>query len=261
MKQTSFVIGLAMLVASTSVGCKSAPKMAWWKSKDAAEATAMAHQAPELPSDAAKKAEAKSSSTQVAGGVAAPFVPGAAAGGSTTPSSNYPTTDAPAFTPNAVAQTTPASAGASGPYNPAATPVGKAAPVAVATTGVDRYGASDPAAAVQQGLAAGYSATKEVAANAVNSAADVESRYGTPAADAAATYTSGVAAVTPYSPAPVTPASSVVATQPYRPGGTSTYSVPSMASLPPSSTPPTATTSTTPATTTPASAPTSNRYW
>lgn len=265
MKRTAIVIGLMMLLAPTSIGCKSAPKMAWWKSNKTAESTAMAHQAPELPSDAAKQADAAKSS-QVAGGAAPPFTPGQVSGGSTTTSgaSTYPSTDAPAFVPSAVSQmaggTSPVST-AAGPYNPAATPVAKTAPVEATTAGVDRYGMGLAAGAVNA-AASVNSATTEVASNAGYSASDVASSYGMPAAGVSVAQTPGVAAVAPYSPAQVTPASSVVSTQPYRPGGTSTYSaqqsVPSMASLPDSST----STETTPAPTqtAPTSTP-SNRYW
>ena len=53
MRKTAITVGLLVLSASTSVGCKSAPKLAWWKS-DKTDETALAHAAPELPSDAAK---------------------------------------------------------------------------------------------------------------------------------------------------------------------------------------------------------------
>ncbi len=45
------------------VGCKSAPKMAWWKSGDGAENTALANSAPSLPADVAKQAESLASSS------------------------------------------------------------------------------------------------------------------------------------------------------------------------------------------------------
>lgn len=272
MKRTAIVIGLMMLFAPSTIGCKSSPKMAWWKSNKASESTAIAHQAPELPSDAAKQADA-ARSTQVAGGSAPPFTPGQVSGSTTTSgASTYPSTDAPAFVPSAVSQlasstpsTTPASTSTvtSGPYNPAATPVAKAAPVETATAGVDRYGMGLVAGATDA-AAAGYSATTETANNVANSTSDVASRYGMPAGGTSVAQTPGVAAVSPYSPAHVTPASSMVSTQPYRPGGTSTYSasVPSMASLPAGTTPVAtpAGTATTPTSTAPASTPT-NRYW
>ena len=51
---------LALVVGCRALGCKSAPKMAWWSSSkgDKVESTAIAHAAPQLPSEIAKQTEA-----------------------------------------------------------------------------------------------------------------------------------------------------------------------------------------------------------
>lgn len=291
MRKTAITVGLLVLSASTSVGCKSAPKLAWWKSNKTDE-TALAHAAPELPSDAAKKAE----NAQVAG-TAAPFKPANTTGSTAVASksgSSYPSTDAPAFTPNAVTQvanTTPttgatATTGASGPYDPAATPAPKAPTTSVATTGSDRYGqgstavgSTSPSATAtappygqapsgSSSSAPNYSPTTDLAGGA--------SRYVAPA-------TPTTTPAVPNQPPTQVQLASTASTQPYRPGGTSSYNPvrvdePRVAIRPesPTSTTPVApaTTPEAPATTaiapaTPASAtPTttaapasSNRYW
>ena len=300
MRKTAITVGLLVLSASTSVGCKSTSKLAWWKSNKTDE-TALAHAAPELPSDAAKKAEG----VQVAG-AAAPFKPANTTGSSSVAAkggSGYPSTDAPAFTPNAVTQvaggTTPTAgstitAGAAGPYDPAVTPAPKVSIPAVATTGNDRYGMGSTDATSTSSVAATTTPAYGQAPSGATSAppsysptsdlAGVASHYGAPAG---ASTMPATAATTPgvpnYSPAPITLASTA-STQPYRPGGTSSYDPPRtddvrVATRPesPTSTKPAApvTTPTAPATTTaiapatPASAtPTTpaapvgaNRYW
>jgi hypothetical protein len=296
MRKTAIIAGLLVLSASTSVGCKSAPKLAWWKSSKTDE-TALAHAAPELPSDAAKKAEA-GASTQVAGGSAAPFKPANTSGSTSVASKSsggYPSTDAPPFTPNAVTQVAanatpttnaPMTSGAAGPYDPAATPAPKSTPTAVATTGTDRYGLGSMTAGASStasisaptyGQPASGTSTTAPTYTPTTNLAGVASPYGTPAGGIAATgapmsaVTTASAAPT-YSPAPVTPVSTA-AIQPYRPGGTSSYNV-SVASLPPSSTststsstagatgtttPPTSTAPTAPASAAPSTG--TNRYW
>jgi hypothetical protein len=282
MRKTAIAMGLLVLSASTSVGCKSTSKLAWWKSNKADE-TALAHAAPELPSDAAKKAEG----AQVAGG-AAPFKPANTTGSTAVAAksgSGYPSTDAPAFTPSAVTQvaanTTP-TAGAAGPYDPAATPAPKSPTTSVATTGTDRYGLGSTAAtgaspagattAPAYGQAPSGVASSAPSYSPTTDLAGVASRYGTPATSTTAPAVAATTPVAPaYSPAAVTPVS-MAATQPYRPGGTSSYNV-SVASLPTSTASPTpattssasgaATTPTSTAPTAPATTPTTgtNRYW
>lgn len=296
MRKTAITVGLLVLSASTSVGCKSTPKLAWWKSNKTDE-TALAHAAPELPSDAAKKAEG----AQVAGG-AAPFKPANTTGSSSVAAksgSGYPSTDAPAFTPNVVTQvaanTTPVvgsttTAGAAGPYDPTATPAPKAPAPTVATTGNDRYGLGSSAANGSSAVSTTPLPTYGQAPSGVASDApsyspstdlgSIASRYGTPPNNSTtpvAPATTSIAST--YTPAPVMQASTA-----YRPGGTSSYNAVSADDVrvatrpesPTSTTPSTpVTTPTAPATTTavvpatPASAtPTTtaapasaNRYW
>lgn len=260
MRKTAITVGLLFLSASTTVGCKSAPKLAWWKSNKTDE-TALAHAAPQLPSDLAKEADAKSAA-QVAGGVAAPFKPGA-----TAPAGGYPTTDAPAFTPTAVASNA-ATGAAAGPYDPSATPTPKA--TTVASSVGDRYGlgtavGGESSTAPAYGQAPSYSST--------DSLESVASRYGSPAGGVSATTPIAGSATAPaYSPAAVTPVSTA-SVQPYRPGGTSSYSVTatpdshvSVASVPgtsstPPSTAPSAGATTTPEASTPPASTGANRYW
>lgn len=263
MRKTAITFGLLILSASTSVGCKSAPKLAWWKS-DKTDETALAHTAPELPSDAAKKAEA-GAGTQVAGGSAPAFKTASSTAAAKT-SGGYPSTDAPSFTPNAVSQvaSNAAASGAAGPYDPTATPAPKAPAAAVAGAGTDRYGLGS--------LAATPGVTGASTAPAYGqpvAPAPVSPNYGVPPVGG----TTSIAQTPPaYSPAPVTPVANLaaVSAQPYRPGGTSSYGV-SVASLPPSSTPSpsvppasgaatTPTAPAAPATTTPP-ATGGNRYW
>ncbi len=254
MRKTAITCGLLLLASATSVGCKSTQKLAWWKSSKS-EPSALAHTAPELPSEAALKAEGKAQVAQTGKS-----------------GSGYPSTDAPPFTPSAVTQAAAgalasATAGAAGPYDPAATPAPKVPPTAVASTGTDRYGFGSTGSAADSTLAAS-AAPASVQDPGQPSTADltaVASRYGMPASSATAPA---------YSPAVVTPASTVAA-QSYRPGGTSSYggaasgdSHVSVASVPygnTSSTPaaPTTTTesSATPTEAAPPAASGSNRYW
>lgn len=279
MKKTAIAVGLLVLSASTSVGCKSASKLAWWKS-DKNNETALAHAAPELPSDAAKKAEG-GAGTQVAGGGAALSKPSHATTSTAVAAksgSGYPSTDAPPFTPNTVTQVAasvapatglPAASGAAGPYDPTATPSPKATTSAVAATGTDRYGLGILAASGAAGAPAyGQSPSAAPSYSPTTDLASVASPYGTPASNATApSATAGTTTAPAYSPASVTPVS-MAATQPYRPGGTSSYNVSVARSLP-SSTPTSSTgTTTAPADATatpvaPETTPTvgANRYW
>jgi hypothetical protein len=140
MKKTTLIAGLLALVGAGSTGCKTTPKMAFWKSEKTAESTAVAHTAPTLPSDLAKQGGTAQSTVAQAGGEAGPFVAGQVARTSATaaPTSGYPSTDAPPFTPDVASRITSAtpstSSGAltssapslgsiaASPYNPAATP-------------------------------------------------------------------------------------------------------------------------------------------
>jgi hypothetical protein len=143
MKKTTLIAGLMALVGAGSLGCKSTPKMAWWKSDKSAESTAVAHTAPALPSDIAKTS-ASGSAAAAAGGEAAPFVASQVARSSATSATSsatpasYPSTDAPPFSPDTATRIASATAGASGtaapsssgnlgsiaaaPYNPSTPP-------------------------------------------------------------------------------------------------------------------------------------------
>ena len=57
MRVRVITLGLALAICCSSVGCKSAPKMSWWKSGDKAAATTTAQAGPQLPSEIAKQAE------------------------------------------------------------------------------------------------------------------------------------------------------------------------------------------------------------
>lgn len=58
MRVRSLTLTLALAIGCTAVGCKSAPKLPWFGAKDSAAATATtATEAPQLPSEIAKKAE------------------------------------------------------------------------------------------------------------------------------------------------------------------------------------------------------------
>jgi len=128
-----FLLGLALLIGISSIGCKSMPKNPWAKSAAMSDpaAPALAHTAPTKPSALAKQAEGLAS-VQIAGGEAAPFVPsvnitgpattGPATMASTPASSSpYPTTTAPSFMKAApvssVAMATPTPSTNGGPAN------------------------------------------------------------------------------------------------------------------------------------------------
>jgi hypothetical protein len=207
MKKSAIAAALLIFTAS-AVGCRTTSKFPWvtMASKTAAEttaeSTAVAHSAPALPSDLAKKSQvAAPSSAQLAGGEAAPWVPNANATAQATrpAASNYPTTAAPAFSPEAAKQaagSTVASAAKEASsanlgsiamrYDPTkAPPTSTTAAVAQATTPTtaDRYGAttSAPAAGAAQ-------RTTDVIASAPSFGGFPSgSRYGVPAASADAT--------------------------------------------------------------------------
>lgn len=191
--KTVLTAGLAALVGVSSLGCKSMPSLAWWKtaSKDA-PATAVA-QAPALPSDVALKTEglAAAAPTAPVGGTAAPFKATTAASGVTPASypntgvpASYPTTSTPTMAsaaptnyPSTTSSTAPSqSTNASNlgsiamPYNPNAVPptAKVAAAPAAAPQPADRYAtASTPS----------FSTTNNVSATSTGFG-DGGSRYG-----------------------------------------------------------------------------------
>ncbi len=193
MKNTTLVAGLIAL-ASLGVGCKSTPKLPFWKTAKADEATAVAHAPPALPSDAAKlAATTKPAAAQTSGGEAPSFVPGPVtqASSSTTIPASYPSTDAPAFTPDVatrIASAAPASASASAaslgsiaatPYDPTRPPrpsTASTASTVTTTPATSRYGAATTALT-----------------GATASTASAAPAYGTPAVGATTAPTSQVA--------------------------------------------------------------------
>ena len=70
MKKMTLAAGLLAVAGVGSVGCKTAPKLAWWKPNATAESTAIAHTAPALPSDLAKQTPTAGAAAQVAPGQA-----------------------------------------------------------------------------------------------------------------------------------------------------------------------------------------------
>lgn len=213
MRGKNLVAGIAILLCVSSVGCKSASKLTWWKSaEDAqAEAAVMAHSAPTLPSEIAKQAETMSApSVNITPGVtatadsgtAAPFVPSIAPT-QTTPTiassapPAYPTTGASSFTSTPAPQSVPVAQTASTsstlgttamPYDPQAVPAATtnaAATVAQnAPTTDSRYGAQSapaytpPASSVYQSSGDRYSSTSATPAANTEPVATAEPTTG-----------------------------------------------------------------------------------
>jgi hypothetical protein len=207
MKHTVLAGGLIVLLGTATLGCKTTPKLSWWKKDKAAEDTALAQKAPPLPSEIAKQAESgKASSAQLAGGDASPFkstasIKTSSAASTSATGGGYPSTSAPAFNPGAAAQL--ASAGSAGgsqvssanlgsismPYNPSAAPAMKAA------SSTEAAAAEDAGRYSNSLLASGTSAANsmlppygQAAGGAVNTASNLASSapaYGSSAANAA----------------------------------------------------------------------------
>jgi hypothetical protein len=222
MKKTVFAAGLVVLAVG-AVGCKTTPKLAFWKSKSATDsATAVAHSAPQLPSDVAKQSGANQpNAAQIAGGQAAPFVPTqtAAAAPRAGAASSYPATAAPPFSPEKTGVTTGATAAdlakqtassnlgsISMPYDPTRPPAAAKAATdsaSIAAVNAQRYGSAAAGAANRQ--------TDVIASAPSFGGFPAGSRYGaatgpigqSAAPPAAAAPATNVAASTP-SAAPVT---------------------------------------------------------
>jgi hypothetical protein len=233
MKHTALAAGLAALLGTSSLGCKTAPKLAFWKSDKSAESTALASSAPQLPSDLAKN-EPAASAAQVAGGTAAPFVPGQAARTASVAASSaappkYPSTEAPAFSAGATNQLARTSGIGSGPqaksanlgsiampYNPSATPTPKAATSSAALmAGADRYssglaGASTTATLPNYGQAPSGAALADAAKTAATSDTNSVANSYAPVAQV------GMTPVAPYIPPRygTTPVTTAAATAP-----------------------------------------------
>jgi len=238
---------LAVVIGCAALGCKSAPKMAWWSSsKDSSkvESTAVAHAAPQLPSEIAKQADGMNSANPVQISTAPAFTPNAtsAAPPYIASAGTYPSTGAQSYVPTttspAASTATTMTASSSGlPYNPNAVPAAKSAPsdqslaVSSATPSsnaplADRYGnsysqSSEPIAPTTAGAAPNFSAPTNTMATAStitasNSLGDRYSMSSTP--------TSASPVMSPASePQQVQTASAIASAEPYRPGGTGTY--------------------------------------
>jgi hypothetical protein len=179
MRGTILTASLAVLVAVSSVGCKSMPSLTWWRTADNsnANATAVAHAAPALPSDVAIQNEGLVIDTApVTGGAAAPFAATAAPAVSPT---GYPNTGAPSYS-STIAGSAPAMPAMNDsnlgtidmPYNPNGVPPAAtvaAAPPAAAPPTANRYAAPSAPA---------YTPTT-TPANSSPQMADAGSRYGT----------------------------------------------------------------------------------
>ncbi|MCH2115652.1 MAG: hypothetical protein MK171_12170 [Pirellulales bacterium] len=190
MRTKILAASLTIIMGLGTAGCKTASKMAWWKTvgNGTADSAVMAHSAPALPSDTAKRVESLASTdlnitTEVdgGGGAAAPFVPNvpptsanpivastspAAYPGTAYPSTAYPSTGypstasasgAPVASPQAAvaAHDTSQSLGTVGmPYNPHAVPPaasrGAGTAVAASSPSRDRY--AEPIAATAAGF-------------------------------------------------------------------------------------------------------------
>lgn len=236
---------LAVFVVGSLVGCKTTPKMAWWKtsSVDAPEAEVLAHSAPALPSEIAKQVEgaAGTANQQLAGGTAAPFVPGLRTPAITSVAaapSAYPSTEAPKFVPTtpAAVPTAPTSPTlgsiAAMPYNPNAVPPAAPTTPVAAPVNVDRY-ASTPTPS--SSVATPETPYPSTAPSYVEQVASAQAAAQPAAVSLADRYAQATAAVVPEASAPVnnsvtspvTPTTPTVETvadaSPYRPGGTSTY--------------------------------------
>lgn len=132
MRNTIVAASVAVCLTTLTLGCKTAPKLAFWKSGDSAdvESTALAHSAPSLPADVAKQAEALASSSPAIDMSTTPAAASAAAA--------PPYSPAPAYVPPAASvASTPATSVGSGT---------KSAP-SFPTTGAASYATTTPSAA------------------------------------------------------------------------------------------------------------------
>jgi hypothetical protein len=184
MRGINLTASLVVLVVVSSVGCKSMPSLTWWRTASTtdANATALAHTAPALPSDVAIQTEGLAANTATtAGGSASPYLPTAA---STVSPAGYPNTGAPSYLSNV------ASSGVARPamndtnlgtidmpYNPNAVP--PASKAASATTAA----AAPASPALIANRYANMATPSDAAANTLsNSASQFSasgSRYGT----------------------------------------------------------------------------------
>lgn len=247
---------LAVLLGCNVIGCKSAPKMAWWKSSDDVEkvASTETRAAPELPSEVALEAGGLNrndplqiSTAPTGGSYGNPASAAPAYQASSAAVGSYPNTGAPSYVPEsnlAVTPQVPTSA-SNLPYDPNAVPAPRAvasqqassvaemvsAPVNPGVTG-DRYTlpytqpAAAPASASTSDYGMATSTTQPISptgiASATQSSGALGNRYASQANSNAES--APQSAVAPQANEnSVHPDTAVANTDTYRPGGTSTY--------------------------------------
>ena len=213
---------LALLILVGVTGCKSMPSLTWWKTASKPEepsSTALAHDAPALPSEVALQQEA-AAAAPTSSVAAAPYVSTGAAGVSP---AGYPATTAPAFEPATtatapVASTEPAAPAKSPsvgsiamPYNPKSVPPAPSGNTSLAQSAApapDRY-SSMPSAAPTSPSNYGMPAVPTNTSSVADTGPGVGSRYASSnvATEATPSYPSSNAAPTPAYAATTAPAS------------------------------------------------------
>lgn len=272
MRRKILAIGFVSAVVLGSVGCKSASKLAWWKTAEngSGESTVLAHSAPALPSEIARQTE-NFASTEInitpgnGGGTAAPYVPTAPP---TTPSTvvaantappAYPSTGASSFSPSTTSQASAAIPSQSAnlgsvamPYDPNAVPAPPASnnvPTASIDTGANRYASTAPASS-----APAFNPTTSTPPPTTGYPSTGD-RYGTPSQTLAATPTPPAAAQQFAAAPPANTPSSPITPTPPSPPSASRYDNYGAPSVTPTQTTPPVLAQSTPITPTPSAAP------
>ena len=257
--RTALTAVLLLSAAANLIGCQSAQKLAFWKPKtDAAESTALAEAAPELPSEIAKQLEGVTTAgNETLASQAPPYSPPAASGADSAAPA-FPTTSTPTGFAGLPTQQSPVekAAAAISPYDPST--IASSAPAAttpaITPTGptpTDRYGYGGIADSGKTPTPADYGygsaepaptgspyADDAAPAFAASEAPSVPfdpaavppvtgGRYASsppPVASEAPAYAAAQPAGSiEGSAAPVETATQVAEAQPYRPGGTASY--------------------------------------
>ena len=204
MRKTIVATAAAVLMSAGTLGCKSAPKLAFWKSaeKSDVESTALAHSAPALPADVAKQAESLATTSPSIEMSA----PGMSASGMSTSGMSMPAGQAPPYSPSlGVASTAAPSLGSGSKMTPSSYP----------TTSAPAY----PATTSNNTLAS-TTGVPQSSAPASNLPTDRSADLGS--------------IDMPYNPNAVPPAKNIAATTPTTPStGTDRYGMSSVASTPP----------------------------
>ncbi|TWU27369.1 hypothetical protein [Bythopirellula polymerisocia] len=240
---------LALVVGCGALGCKSAPKMAWWSSSkgDKVESTAIAHAAPQLPSEIAKQTEAINTANPVQISTAPAFAANTSTVNSnvtesamaSTPVGAYPSTGAQSYVPRtSAAATTTASTNAM-PYNPNAVPAAKKssdaqslatnATLNTVNSAADRYGnvatnTTQPSSASAPASGTSYpNFSSPVSTGATTPAVSSPSGLGDRYSQASTSRPTPSSNSEQKEVQQVQTASAIAAADPYRPGGTATY--------------------------------------